>query len=63
VIRALLEILAGLLRFVPGFRDRKIARLERAWRENRRGIDADLAPRPWWVRDNPAAGDQDHRGG
>ena len=62
MIRAILEILAGLFRFLPGFRDRKIGRMEAAWRENRKSIDADLAPQPWWLRHNPDAGDKDNGG-
>ena len=62
MIRAILEILAGLFRFMPGFRDRKIGQLEKAWRENRKAIDTDLGPRPWWLRDNSAPGNEYDRG-
>ena len=62
MIRVILEVLAGLLRFVPGFRDRKIGQLETAWRENRKSIDTDLGPKPWWVRHDSTAGNEYDRG-
>jgi len=54
VIGAILNIIASILRLIPGWKEKRIDRAENEWRNNRDAIDRDLGPRPWWVRhDDP----------
>jgi len=54
VIGAILNIIASILRLIPGWREKRIDRAEGDWRNNRDVIDRDLGPKPWWVRhDDP----------
>ena len=54
MIGAILNIIASILRLIPGWKEKRIDRLEGDWKNNRDAIDRDLAPRPWWLRhDDP----------
>jgi hypothetical protein len=54
VIGAILNIIASILRLIPGWKEKRIDRAEGEWRNNRDSIDRDLGPQPWWVRhDDP----------
>jgi hypothetical protein len=52
VIGAILNILASILKLIPGWKDKRVDRIEGEWRNNRDAIDRDLAPLPWWLRDD-----------
>jgi len=54
VIGAILNIIASILRLIPGWKEKRIDRLEGDWKNNRDAIDRDLGPKPWWMRhDDP----------
>ena len=54
MIGAILNIIASILRLIPGWKEKRIDRLEGDWKNNRDAIDRDLGPRPWWLRhDDP----------
>ena len=54
MIGAILNIIASILRLIPGWKEKRIDRLEGDWKNNRDAIDRDLGPRPWWMRhDDP----------
>ena len=50
MIGAILQIIASVLRFIPGWREKRIDKIEGEWRNNHDAIDRDLGPQPWWVR-------------
>jgi hypothetical protein len=62
VIGAILQIIASVLRLIPGWREKRIDKIEGEWRNNNSAIDDDLGPKPWWMRDNNS-GDQNKRSG
>jgi hypothetical protein len=62
VIGAILNIIASILRLVPGWKEKRIDSIEGEWRRNKDAINFDLGPKPWWVRDNQSA-DEDKRSG
>ena len=54
MIGAILNIIASILRLIPGWKEKRIDRLEGDWKNNRDAIDRDLGPKPWWMRhDDP----------
>ena len=54
MIGAILNIIASILRLIPGWKEKRIDRIEGDWKNNRDAIDRDLGPRPWWMRhDDP----------
>ena len=54
MIGAILNIIASILRLIPGWKEKRIDRLEGDWKNNRDAIDCDLGPKPWWMRhDDP----------
>jgi len=61
VIGAILNIIASILRLIPGWKEKRIDRAEGEWRNNRDSIDRDLGTNAWWVRDNES-GDEYDRG-
>jgi hypothetical protein len=61
VIGAILNIIASILRLIPGWKEKRTDRSEGEWRNNRDAIDSDLGPRPWWMRHDDA-GDEYDRG-
>jgi len=62
VIGAILNIIASILRLIPGWKEKRVDRAEGEWRNNRDAIDSDLGPRPWWMRHDSDAGDEYDRG-
>jgi hypothetical protein len=50
VIGAILQIIASFLRLIPGWREKRIDKIEGEWRNNHQAIDDDLGTQPWWVR-------------
>jgi len=50
VIGAILNIIASILRLIPGWKEKRIDRPEGEWNNNRDAIDRDLGPQPWWMR-------------
>ena len=61
MIGAILNIIASILRLIPGWREKRIDRAEGEWRNNRDSIDRDLGPQPWWMRHNDT--DNEHNRG
>jgi hypothetical protein len=61
VIGAILNIIASILRLIPGWKEKRVDRAEGEWRNNRDAIDSDLGPNAWWVRHNES-GDEYDRG-
>ena len=61
MIGAILNIIASILRLIPGWKEKRIDRAEGEWRNNRDSIDRDLGTNAWWVRDNES-GDEYDRG-
>ena len=54
MIGAILNIIASILRLIPGWKEKRIDRIEGDWKNNRDAIDRDLGPKPWWMRhDDP----------
>ncbi|NDF50180.1 MAG: hypothetical protein EB116_08875 [Betaproteobacteria bacterium] len=62
MIGAILQIIASILRLIPGWREKRIDQIEGEWRKNNEAIDTDLGPKPWWVRYNDTI-DEDKRSG
>jgi len=62
VIGAILQIIASILRLIPGWREKRIDQIEGEWRNNHAAIDDDLGPKPWWVRYNDTV-NEDKRSG
>jgi hypothetical protein len=60
VIGAILNIIASILRLIPGWKEKRTDAIEGEWKKNKDAIDADLGPQPWWVRYNESV-DQDKR--
>ena len=63
MIGAILNIIASVLRLIPGWREKRIDKIEGEWRNNNSAIDADLGPKPWWLRQYNESVDQDKRSG
>ncbi len=61
MIGAILNIIASILRLIPGWKEKRIDRAEGEWRNNRDSIDRDLGTVAWWVRDNNS-GNEHNRG-
>ena len=61
MIGAILNIIASILRLIPGWKEKRVDRAEGEWRNNRDSIDRDLGTNAWWVRDNES-GDEYDRG-
>ena len=61
MIGAILNIIASILRLIPGWKEKRVDRAEGEWRNNRDAIDRDLGTNAWWVRDNES-GDEYDRG-
>jgi hypothetical protein len=59
VIGAILNIIASILRLIPGWKEKRIDRAEGEWRNNRDSIDRDLGTVAWWVRDNQSNDEHD----
>lgn len=52
MIGAILNIIASILRLIPGWREKRIDTIEGDWKNNREAINRDLGGDAWWVRDN-----------
>jgi hypothetical protein len=61
MLRAILEIISRLLGFLPNRNELDDSRARGEWRKNRDSIDRDLAPQPWWLRDNAARGEDERQ--
>ena len=59
MIGAILNIIASILRLIPGWKEKRIDRAEGEWRNNRDSIDRDLGAVAWWVRDNQSNDEHD----
>jgi len=59
VIGAILNIIASILRLIPGWKEKRIDRAEGEWRNNRDSIDRDLGAVAWWVRHNDPDNEHD----
>jgi len=59
VIGAILNIIASILRLIPGWKEKRIDRAEGEWRNNRDSIDRDLGTVAWCVRDNQSHDEHD----
>lgn len=56
MIGAILNIIASILRLIPGWREKRIDTIEGDWKHNRDAINRDLGGDAWWVR-NDKSGD------
>ena len=59
MIGAILNIIASILRLIPGWKEKRIDRAEGEWRNNRDSIDRDLGPQPWWLRHDDSDNEYD----
>ena len=59
MIGAILNIIASVLRLIPGWKEKRIDKLEGEWRNNRDAIDSELGTVAWWVRDHHAGNEHD----
>ena len=59
MIGAILNIIASILRLIPGWKEKRIDRVEGEWRNNRDAIDRDLGPNAWWVRHDDPSNEHD----
>ena len=59
MIGAILNIIASILRLIPGWKEKRIDRAEGEWRNNRDSIDRDLGTVALWVRDNQSHDEHD----
>jgi hypothetical protein len=61
VIGAILQIIASVLRLIPGWYEKRVDKNATEWKDNREVIDRELGSVAWWVRDNKS--DNEHLGG
>ena len=59
MIGAILNIIASILRLIPGWKEKRVDRAEGEWRNNRDSIDRDLGTNAWWVRYNESGDEYD----
>ena len=52
MLRAILEIIAAVLRIIPSWKQKRTQNAESEWRENRKAIERDLRGESWWLRNN-----------
>ena len=58
MIGAILQIIASVLRLIPGWREKRVDKNATEWKDNREVIDRELGSVAWWVRDNKS--DNEH---
>ena len=59
MIGAILQIIASVLRLIPGWYEKRVDKNATEWKDNREVIDRELGSVAWWVRDNKSDNEHD----